>query len=122
MCDSPRGLGQRGLKLCSAHPCFEVNALGAAYLVDAIRREAPKARLLVISSGEVYGEGPGGGACSETAPLPPKSPYATSKLAAELVARQFMASYALDVVIACAFNHVGPGQCRRLSRSASIRC
>jgi GDP-4-dehydro-6-deoxy-D-mannose reductase len=101
--------------------CFEVNALGTAYVADAIRKEAPKARLLLISSGEVYGDVPGGGACPETAPLAPKSPYATSKLAAELVARQFLASYTMDVVIARAFNHVGPGQDERFVIPALAR-
>jgi GDP-4-dehydro-6-deoxy-D-mannose reductase len=115
------GWASVGSSYAQPTPCFEVNALGTAYLVDAIRKEAPKARLLLISSGEVYGEVPGGGACLETAPLAPKSPYATSKLAAELVARQFLASYALDVVIARAFNHVGPGQDERFVIPALAR-
>lgn len=102
-------------------PCFEVNALGTAYVVDALRKEAPKARLLLISSGEVYGDPAGGEACSETTTLAPKSPYATSKLAAELVARQFHASYALDLVVARAFNHVGPGQDERFVIPALAR-
>jgi GDP-4-dehydro-6-deoxy-D-mannose reductase len=93
--------------------CFEVNALGSAYVLEAIRKHAPKARLLLISSGEVYGELAGGGACSESDPVAPKSPYAVSKLAAELVARQFFSSYGTDVVIARSFNHVGKGQDQR---------
>ncbi len=100
---------------------FEVNALGSAHLLDAMRRHSPNARLLLISSGEVYGELPGGRACSETDPVAPKSPYATSKLAAELMARQFFASYALDVVISRSFNHVGPGQDTRFVIPAIAR-
>lgn len=90
--------------------CFEVNALGTAYVLDAIRKRCPKARLLLVSSGEVYGELPGEARCSESDPLAPKSPYGVSKLAAELVARQFFGSYATDVVITRSFNHVGKGQ------------
>ncbi|HWZ90448.1 MAG TPA: GDP-mannose 4,6-dehydratase, partial [Polyangiaceae bacterium] len=59
--------------------------------------------------------------CSEVDPVAPKSPYATSKLAAELVARQFFASYGLDVVIARSFNHVGPGQDERFVIPALAR-
>jgi len=101
--------------------CFEVNALGTAYVLDAVRKHAPKARFLLISSGEVYGDVAGGEPCSESTPLAPKSPYATSKLAAELVARQFAASYAVDLVIARAFNHVGPGQDERFVIPALAR-
>jgi len=107
------GWASVGSSYAQPTPCFEVNALGTAYVVDAIRKQAPHARFLLISSGEVYGEVPGGGASSEPTPLSPKSPYATSKLAAELVTRQFIASYSLDAVIARAFNHVGPGQDER---------
>jgi GDP-4-dehydro-6-deoxy-D-mannose reductase len=101
--------------------CFEVNALGSAYVMDATRKHCPKARLLLVSSGEVYGEHAGGSACSETDPAAPKSPYATSKLAAELVARQFFASYAFDVVITRSFNHAGPGQDERFVIPALAR-
>ncbi len=92
---------------------FEVNALGSAYVLEAVRKHCPGARLLLISSGEVYGERAGGGSCSEADPAAPKSPYATSKLAAELVARQYFASFGLDVVVSRSFNHVGPGQDQR---------
>jgi GDP-4-dehydro-6-deoxy-D-mannose reductase len=115
------GWASVGSSYAQPTPCFEVNALGTAYVVDAIRKEAPNARLLLISSGEVYGEVPGGGACPETAPVAPKSPYATSKLAAELVARQFMASYGMNLVVARAFNHVGPGQDERFVIPALAR-
>lgn len=115
------GWASVGSSYAQPTPCFEVNALGTAYLVDAIRKEAPTARLLLISSGEVYGEAGGGGVSSESTPLAPKSPYATSKLAAELVVRQFVASYSLDVVIARAFNHVGPGQDERFVIPALAR-
>jgi GDP-4-dehydro-6-deoxy-D-mannose reductase len=115
------GWASVGSSYAQPTPCFEVNALGTAYVLDAIRKQAPKARILLVSSGEVYGEVAGGRASSEATPLAPKSPYATSKLAAELVARQFAASYGLDVVIARAFNHVGPGQDERFVIPALAR-
>jgi GDP-4-dehydro-6-deoxy-D-mannose reductase len=90
--------------------CFEVNALGTILVLDAIRKHCPKARLLLVSSGEVYGKSAGEGMCAESDPVAPKSPYGISKLAAELVAGQFFGSYATDVVITRSFNHVGQGQ------------
>jgi len=107
------GWASVGSSYAEPSACFEVNALGAAYVLDAIRTRCPKARVLLVSSGEVYGDLPGGRACSESDPTAPKSPYAVSKLAAELVAHQFFASYQTDVVITRSFNHVGKGQDQR---------
>jgi GDP-4-dehydro-6-deoxy-D-mannose reductase len=104
------GWASVGASYAEPTQCFEVNALGTAYVLGALRKQCSKARLLLISSGEVYGELPGGGACRETDPVAPKSPYAVSKLSAELVARQFFSSYGTDVVMTRSFNHVGPGQ------------
>ena len=55
---------------------WRVNVLGTVALLDAVRAEAPGARTLVVSTGEVYGpthDGPAG----EDAPPAPLSPYAT---------------------------------------------
>lgn len=89
---------------------FEVNTLGTVHLLDAVRRDAPSARVVIVSSGEVYGSVPGEHAAIETDSLNPISPYASSKVAAEIAAKQFHASYGLAVVIARPFNHLGRGQ------------
>jgi len=89
---------------------FSINTLGTVSLLDAIRRDAPKARVVVVSSGEVYGSTPGDRPAVETDALNPTSPYASSKVAAEVAAKQFHASYGLHVVIARPFNHLGAGQ------------
>lgn len=107
------GWSSVGSSYAEPSQCFEVNALGTVRVLEALRKHCPKARLLLVSSGEVYGEAPDGGACSEAHQVAPKSPYAVSKLAAELVARQFFSSYGTDVVTARSFNHVGPGQDER---------
>ncbi len=87
---------------------FEVNTLGTVHLLDAIRRASPKARVVVVSSGEVYGSIDH--AANEPDPLEPTSPYASSKVAAEIAARQFHVSYGMAVVIARPFNQLGAGQ------------
>jgi GDP-4-dehydro-6-deoxy-D-mannose reductase len=85
------------------------NVAITAALLDAVRREAPAARVLVASSGEVYGF-PAELPVTEDAPLRPQSPYAASKAAADLLAGFHADGYGLAVVRARAFNHAGPGQ------------
>jgi GDP-4-dehydro-6-deoxy-D-mannose reductase len=91
---------------------WRTNVLGTLNVVEALRAEAPGARLLFASSGDVYGRAPVI-PTPEDAPVEPLSPYAASKAAAELVCRQ--ASRKLDVVVARAFPHVGPGQDERFA-------
>jgi GDP-4-dehydro-6-deoxy-D-mannose reductase len=92
---------------------WRVNAVGTVALLEAVRSEAPSARVLVVSTGEVYGraaEVP----TAEEAPILPVSPYAASKGAAELAALQ-AGRTGLDVVVARAFQHEGPGRDERFA-------
>lgn len=98
---------------------FEVNALGTLRLLDALRRHAPAARVLLVSSAEVYG--PRGGRLAEDLAPAPANPYAASKAAAEQVAAAFARSYGLHVVVARPFNHTGPGQSARFAPGAFAR-
>lgn len=87
---------------------FAVNAGGTLHLLDALRRRAPAARTLFVSSAEVYG-----GASArpdEAAPLAPANPYAASKAAAEMVCVAAFRAHGQPIVRARAFNHTGPGQ------------
>jgi GDP-4-dehydro-6-deoxy-D-mannose reductase len=96
-----------------AGDAWRVNAVGTANLLQAVRREAPAARVLVVSTGEVYGraeELP----TSERSPVAPLSPYAASKAAAEVACTQERAG-GLDVVVARAFQHEGPGRDERFA-------
>ena len=92
---------------------WRVNALGTVNVLDAVRAHVPEARVLVVSTGDVYGQAdelP----TPETAPFRPTSPYAASKAAAELAADQFRRAGS-DVVIARAFQHEGPGRDERFA-------
>jgi GDP-4-dehydro-6-deoxy-D-mannose reductase len=93
---------------------WRVNAVGTVNVVEAVRRHAPTARLLAISSGEVYGD-TGDGPAAEERPLAPRSPYAASKAAAEIAVRQAVLAYGLDAVVARPFAHSGPGQDARFA-------
>jgi GDP-4-dehydro-6-deoxy-D-mannose reductase len=89
---------------------WRVNVLGTLSVLEALRVEAPDARLLFASTGDVYGRAeqiP----TPEDAPVEPVSPYAASKAAAEIACRQAH----LEVVVARAFPHVGPGQDERFA-------
>ena len=94
------------------HPAttVAVNVLGAANLLESVKRHASRARVLLVGSGEVYGAVASGHPAIETDLLRPLSPYAASKVAAEVLGRQMAASYGLHVVLARPFNHLGPGQ------------
>jgi GDP-4-dehydro-6-deoxy-D-mannose reductase len=89
-------------------PTYMTNVMGTAYLLDALRRQAPTARTLLISSAEVYG-----GRTSpllESTPFDPANPYAASKVAAEMIGLEHWKSQGLPVLRARSFNHTGPGQ------------
>jgi len=86
-----------------------VNYFGTLHVLRAVARHAPRARLLLVSSGEIYGGSATSDPISEDAPLAPVSPYARTKAAADLLGAAFAES-GLDVVRARPWNHTGPGQ------------
>lgn len=97
---------------------YDVNVRGTANVAQAIRDYAretdARVRLLFTSSAEVYGvQPPDAYPLNEARAPSPANPYAASKAAAEMVLLGEARSLRLDVVIARAFNHIGPGQSER---------
>lgn len=89
---------------------FRVNFLGVRHLLDAVAVHAAGARVLVVSTGNVYGVAtPPAPPFDERAPLAPGSPYARAKAAADVLARGY-AERGLDVVRVRPFNHTGRGR------------
>jgi len=87
------------------------NLSSALSLLEAVRAEAPSARVLVAGSGEQYGPvPPERQPIAENEQLRPQSPYAVSKAAVELLAGFYADAHDLRVVRTRAFNHAGPGQ------------
>jgi GDP-4-dehydro-6-deoxy-D-mannose reductase len=78
-------------------------------VLEAVRTEAPAARVVVAGTGEVYGP-PVRLPVAEQAPLRPQNPYAVSKASAELLAGFYADAHGLAVVRTRAFNHAGPRQ------------
>ena len=93
---------------------WTVNVIGTVNVLDAVRNESPDTRLVVVSSGEVYGETLEAPA-HEDAPVRPVSPYGASKVAAEVAAERAARVDGLDVIVARPFQHVGPGQDARFA-------
>jgi GDP-4-dehydro-6-deoxy-D-mannose reductase len=91
-------------------PVWEVNLGGTLRLAEAMRAAAPAARLLFVSTAEVYGLSfQSGRALAEDAPLAPANPYAASKAAADLALGE-AALRGLRVLRLRPFNHAGAGQ------------
>jgi GDP-4-dehydro-6-deoxy-D-mannose reductase len=85
------------------------NLAMTANLLEAVRAEAPEARVVVVSSGEVYGP-PQRLPVDEEAALRPQNPYAVSKAACDLLGGQYADAFGLRIVRMRPFNHAGPGQ------------
>jgi len=96
---------------------WTVNAAGTARLAEALaaRGGAGGPRLLLVSTGEVYG---GAAPLADGQPRPlreddavvPLSPYAASKVGAEIAAQEVARRTGLPLVTVRAFAHTGPGQ------------
>jgi GDP-4-dehydro-6-deoxy-D-mannose reductase len=104
---------------------LSVNVAGTMNLLEALRSEAPKARLLFVSTAQVYGPAPSIAAANvpvpENAPSYPLTLYAVSKVACERAAFAYGATYGLDTMVARPANHTGPGQSPRFVAAAFAR-
>ncbi len=86
----------------------EVNVGGTVSVMEAMR-DAGVRRVVLTSSGAVYGEQAEQPVREDAAPNP-QSPYAVSKLAAEYYVRTIGALWGIETVILRIFNAYGPGQ------------
>jgi GDP-4-dehydro-6-deoxy-D-mannose reductase len=90
---------------------FQTNVMGTAHLLEAVRQQAPKARVLLVGSAEVYGVVDEKNLpVTEAHPLNPANPYAASKAAADLIGYQAFKTDGTSVIRMRSFNHIGPGQ------------
>jgi len=87
---------------------YEGNVLATHYLFDALRRLDRRPRVLLPCSAHVYAPQPR--PIREDDELKPASPYATSKLATEMLAEHAWTEDHVPAIVARAFNHVGPRQ------------
>ena len=86
-----------------------VNAVGTVRLAEAARRSGVRKIVNTSSGGAVYGV-PQRYPTAEVAPVAPASPYAASKVAAELYLASFRSLYGLDCTHIAPSNVYGPRQ------------
>ena len=86
---------------------LDVNVQGTVRLLDVVRNYNDDIAIHVCSSSEVYGRAktiP----IAEDAPFHPASPYAVSKVGADLMARYYAEAYGMRIQITRMFTHTGP--------------
>jgi len=97
---------------------YEVNILGTLNLLEAARSTNLSAKILIVGSGEVYGQVPEAALpVNEEYPLKPTTSYGVTKACADLLAYQYATAYQTDVIRVRPFNHVGPRQSERFAIS-----
>jgi len=80
---------------------LEINTLSTAYLLEAIRLQAPECKVLVVGSTLQFD-------VNDFTTL--DHPYSLSKTLQELIARSWELLYEMDIVIAKPSNLIGPGK------------
>ena len=90
---------------------FSVNVLGSVNILEAVRSSSAKSRVLIVSSGYIYGgrkneiDLP-----DENSAFHPSDPYSASKASIDHIAQTYKTFYGLNVAIVRPFNHTGPRQ------------
>ena len=85
----------------------EINAVGVARMLEAMRKVCHSARFYQASTAELFGS-TGGAQRNETTAFHPKSPYAVSKLYAHWITVNYRQAYGLYAACGILFNHESP--------------
>jgi GDPmannose 4,6-dehydratase len=85
----------------------EIDGLGVARLLEAIRAAVPDTRFYQASTSEMFGKVQSTPQ-SETTPFHPRSPYAVAKLFAHWMTVNYRESYSLHATSGILFNHESP--------------
>jgi len=99
-----------GITRGTAVQVYHVNFLGSVYLLEAVHRVVPGARVLLVGSAAEHGHVPEGEMpVRETYPCNPFTPYGISKYSMTLAAMGYGRDHGVKVIVARPFNIVGPG-------------
>jgi len=80
-------------------------------LLESVRENDVKCRILSVGSSEEYGNvDPTEIPLKETSDVRPVSPYAVARVSQEMLSTVYVEGYGLDIVLTRSFNHIGPGQ------------
>ena len=94
-----------GISFENPSSTFDINALGALRLLDAIHHSGLKCKYYQASSSEMFGTSPP--PQNEETPFKPVSPYGISKVAAFNFTRMYRNAYGLFASNGILFNHEG---------------
>jgi GDPmannose 4,6-dehydratase len=83
-----------------------ITGLGAARLLEAIRRDVPRAKYYQASSSEMFGSAPP--PQNENSPFHPRSPYGCAKMYAYWMTINYRESYNIHASNGILFNHESP--------------
>jgi len=87
------------------------NVVGTGNILECMRAYVPKARMIHVSTDEVYGHlHPEDEPFSENTPLDPRSPYSASKAGSDVLALSYRNTYNLDITVTRCCNNYGPRQ------------
>jgi dTDP-glucose 4,6-dehydratase len=95
--------------IASGLPFVQTNVVGTQVLLDVARARRVE-RFVHVSTDEVYGSLGASGFFTETTPLAPNSPYASSKAASDLLVRAACHTHGFPAVITRCSNNYGPYQ------------
>jgi GDP-4-dehydro-6-deoxy-D-mannose reductase len=102
------GAAHVGQSFAHAFETYQVNVLATHRLFDALRAARLQPRVLIAGSAAIYQ--PQDRPIREDDPISGTSPYATSKLAQEMLARRAWEDDGVPTLLARSFNHIGPRQ------------
>jgi GDPmannose 4,6-dehydratase len=85
----------------------DITGLGTVRILEAVRRHAPRARVFIASSSEIFGE-PEHAPQTEQTPIRPITPYGAAKAYAMHVAHAYRQRHGLFVSIGILYNHESP--------------
>jgi dTDP-glucose 4,6-dehydratase len=105
-------LSHVGESVDDAAELLATNVMGTQVVLDAVREHGT--RMLMVSTDEVYGAGdPDGGSLDEDHAMRPRSPYAASKAAADLLCLAYHATYGTPITVARGTDAYGPREVAR---------
>jgi dTDP-glucose 4,6-dehydratase len=87
------------------------NVVGTGNILECIRSVVPEARMVHVSTDEVYGhldydDEP----FTEDTPLDPRSPYSASKAGSDVLALSYKTTYNMNITVTRCCNNYGPRQ------------
>jgi dTDP-glucose 4,6-dehydratase len=88
---------------------LQSNVIGVFTLLEAIRKKNPGAKLVHISTDEVYGD-IAEGSFSEKDALMPSSPYSASKASSDMFVLAYARTFGLNAMVTRCTNNYGPRQ------------